>query len=56
MNSYSKYNGIAYKARLAFIDIGSGKGKNTQLETPRKIVQLIDLLYDRMILILIQIF
>ena len=53
MNSYSKYNGIAYKARLAFIDIGSGKGKNTQLETPRKIVQLIDLLYDRMILILI---
>ena len=52
MNPYSKYNGIAYKARLAFIDIGSGKGKNTQLETPRKIVQLIDLLYKRIIQII----
>ena len=40
----SKYNGIAYKARVAFADIGSGSGKDAQLKTPRKIVQLIEIL------------
>lgn len=41
----SVYNGIAYKARLSFIDIGSGEGQDTQLQTPRRIVKLIESLY-----------
>lgn len=43
---FSLYNGIAYKARLTFIDIGSGEGQDSQLHTPRRIVKLIESLYE----------
>ena len=40
--------GIAYKARLVFEDIGEGGGnsENTKLRIPRQIVNLIDLVYS----------
>ena len=40
--------GIAYKARLVFEDIGEGEGsgENTKLRIPRQIVNLIDLVYS----------
>ena len=38
----SKYNGIAYKARLVLEDIGSGTGENAKLETPYRVVKLIE--------------
>ena len=40
--SFSEYNGIAYKARVAFIDIGKKNGKEVELTTPRKVSQLIE--------------
>ena len=45
-SSLSAYNGIAYRSRLVFFDIGTGTGQDTKLETPRRIVNLIDAVYS----------
>lgn len=45
-NDYSPYDGIAYKSRIVFFDIGSGSGQETTLETPRRITYLIDAVYS----------
>lgn len=42
----SPYDGIAYKSRIVFFDIGSGSGSETTLETPRRITYLIDAIYS----------
>ncbi len=39
--------GIAYKARLVFEDIGEGSGSNAKLQTPRRIVNLVDMVYSQ---------
>ena len=39
--------GIAYKARLVFEDIGEGSGSSAKLQTPRRIVNLVDMVYSQ---------
>ena len=43
----SQYNGIAYKARLVFFDIGKGSGSKAKLETPRRIVSIVETVYSQ---------
>ena len=45
-NDLSPYDGIAYKSRIVFFDIGSGSGQESTLETPRRIAYLIDAVYS----------
>ena len=45
-NDLSPYDGIAYKSRIVFFDIGSGSGQEATLETPRRITYLIDAIYS----------
>lgn len=45
-NDLSPYDGIAYKSRIVFFDIGSGSGQETTLKTPRRITYLIDAIYS----------
>lgn len=43
----SQYDGIAYKARLVFFDIGKGSGSTSRLSTPRRIVTIVDSVYNQ---------
>ena len=41
------YDGMAYKARLVFFDIGKGAGGNARLSTPRRIVTIVNTVYSQ---------
>lgn len=41
------YDGMAYKARLVFFDIGKGAGGNARLSTPRRIVTIVNTVYTQ---------